>query len=284
MPAFHAGAQTGIAMNLVNGVEIDTVSVRDRGLMYGDGVFRTFTLRRGRPGLWRRQYAKLAADCAALRIACPAAEILEHDLAAIAARLSDCVVKIVVTRGSGERGYAIPAAAMPLRVVAAGPLPNYPQRYYEHGVRVHLCQIRLASQPALAGIKHLNRLENVLARSEWNDPGIAEGLMRDADGNVICGTMSNVFLVTGGALVTPDLTHCGVAGVLRRLIVELARKHEIPVRTATVGMNELLRADEVFLVNSVIGVWQIAECECKTWTTGSLTAQIRRWIDDAQDR
>lgn len=281
-PAIHAGPRTGIAMNLVNGVESDAISVRDRGLMYGDGVFRTFTLRGGKPLLWWRQYAKLAADCKALRIACPAAGVFERDLAAIAARFPDCVVKIVVTRGGGERGYAIPAAASPVRVVSASPLPDYPQLHYDRGVRAHLCRIRLASQPALAGIKHLNRLENVLARSEWSDPGIAEGLLCDADGNVICGTMSNVFLVRGGELVTPDLARCGVAGVQRELVIELARSNNIPARIASVSIGELLCADELFLVNSVIGVWQITALDRKTWIAGPMTAQIRRWINHAQ--
>jgi 4-amino-4-deoxychorismate lyase len=269
-------------MNLVNGIESDAISVRDRGLMYGDGVFRTFTLRGGKPPLWLRQYAKLAADCKALRMACPAAGVFERDLAAIAACFPDCVVKIVVTRGSGERGYAIPAAACPVRVVSASPLPDYPQRHYDSGVRAHLCRIRLSAQPALAGIKHLNRLENVLARSEWNDPETAEGLLCDADGNVICGTMSNVFVVRGGVLVTPDLARCGVAGVQRELVIELARANNIPTRIESVSIDELLCADELFLVNSVIGVWQITALGRKTWNAGPMTAQIRHWINDAQ--
>lgn len=271
-------------MNLVNGVESDAISVRDRGLAYGDGVFRTFMLRGGKPLLWARQYAKLAADCEALRIAGPDADVLERDLAAVAMRFPDCVVRIVITRGSGERGYAKPAAASPVRVVSASPLPDYPQRHYASGVRVQLCRIRLAAQPALAGIKHLNRLENVLARAEWSDPAIAEGLLCDADDNVICGTMSNVFLVRGGELVTPDLARCGVAGVQRELVIELARINNIPARIANVSIDELLAADELFLVNSVIGVWQIAAFGRKSWSPGPMTAQIRRWIEQAQDR
>jgi 4-amino-4-deoxychorismate lyase len=269
-------------MDLVNGVESDAISVRDRGLMYGDGVFRTFTLRGGIPLLWARQYAKLAADCKALGIVCPAAGVFERDLAAIAARFPECVVKIVVTRGGRERGYAIPAAASPVRAVCASPLPDYPDLHYDRGVRAHLCRIRLASQPALAGIKHLNRLENVLARSEWSDPGIAEGLMCDADGNVICGTMSNVFLVRNGELVTPDLARCGIAGVQRELVIELARNNDIPARITSVSMGDLLCADELFVVNSVIGVWQVTALDRKTWIAGPMTAQIRRWISDAQ--
>jgi 4-amino-4-deoxychorismate lyase len=271
-------------MNLVNGVESDAISVRDRGLMYGDGVFRTFKLRGGKPLGWRRQYAKLAADCEALRIVCPAAFVFERDLAAIAARCPDCVVKIVVTRGGGPRGYAMPADASPQRIVCASPSPEYPQRYYEIGVRVHLCRMRLASQPALAGIKHLNRLENVLARSEWSDPEVAEGLMCDADDNVVCGTMSNLFLVNGGALATPDLARCGVAGVQRERVMELARINNIPIRVASVSIDELLVADELFLVNSVIGVWRIAALDRRTWDSGPITARVRHWLDHAQER
>jgi len=269
-------------MNLVNGIESDSISAHDRGLAYGDGVFRTFTLHGGKPQLWQRQYAKLAADCKALRIACPAVDVLEQDLAAIAAHHSDCVVKIIVTRGSGPRGYAISNAAAPARIVGSSPLPQYPRHYYDRGVRVHLCRMRLALQPALAGIKHLNRLENVLARSEWDDPGIAEGLLCDADDNVIGGTMTNLFMVKGGVLVTPDLTRCGVAGVQRELTLELAQANKISTRISTISIDELLAADELFLMNSVIGVWQIAEIDCKKWSAGPHTAQVRRWLNDAQ--
>lgn len=271
-------------MNLVNGVEGDAIGVSDRGLAYGDGVFRTFLLRGAKPVLWRRQYAKLAADCNALRIVCPDTAVFERDLSAIAVRQPDCVVKIIVTRGSGARGYAIPDAASPQRVVSAAPLPDYPQRYYDSGVRVRLCRTRLASQPGLAGIKHLNRLENVLARSEWSDPEIAEGLMCDGDGNVVCGTMSNLFLVRGKTLLTPDLTRCGVAGVMRQLVIDFARGNDIPVRATRLNMAAVQAADELFLVNSVIGVWRVAALADKTWSGGQLTARIDRWLSDAQER
>ena len=271
-------------MNLVNGVESDAISALDRGLLYGDGVFRTFTLRGGRPLLWQRQIAKLAADCTALRIACPPAEVFERDLAAIAARHPDCVVKLVVTRGSGPRGYAISGAIAPMRIVSTSPLPKYPQHLYDRGVRVHLCRLRLAAQPALAGIKHLNRLENVLARSEWSDPDIAEGLLCDAEDNVIGGTMTNLFLVKNGALATPDLARCGVAGVTREMVIELARENKIDTRIAAVSIDDLLAADELFLVNSVIGVWSIAALDRRTWIPGPITTRVGGWLKHAQDR
>ena len=269
-------------MNLINGIASDAVSARDRGLAYGDGVFRTFPLRSGKSVLWQRQYAKLARDCRALNLECPASAVLERDLALIGAAEPDCVVKIIVTRGDGARGYALPAVATPTRVLITSPLPDHVNQHQETGVRVHLCRIRLASQPALAGVKHLNRLENVLARAEWNEPGIAEGLMCDAGDNVIGGTMSNLFAVRDGSLLTPDLARCGVAGVMRDLVIELARDHAIPLRIAALGIDELLTADELFVVNSVIGLWPVVALDRKTWNRGALTVQLQRWLSDAQ--
>jgi 4-amino-4-deoxychorismate lyase len=269
-------------MNLINGVAGDAVSVRDRGLAYGDGVFRTFPLRGGKPLLWQRQYAKLARDCQALKIECPTAAALEKDLALITAVEPDCVAKIIVTRGESARGYAPPPAAQPTRIVSSSPLPDLPQHYGETGVRTHLCRIRLAAQPALAGIKHLNRLENVLARAEWSDPAVAEGLMCDADDNVVGGTMSNLFIGKNGKLLTPDLARCGVSGVMRELVIELARTHDIPLQTADIGIDELLAADELFVVNSVVGLWPVAALDRKTWIKGALTTRMQQWIGDVQ--
>jgi 4-amino-4-deoxychorismate lyase len=269
-------------MNLVNGVAEAAVSARDRGLAYGDGVFRTFPLRGGRPVLWQRQYAKLAHDCRALKLDCPAQADLEQDLALIRAAEPDCVVKIIVTRGHGARGYAIPSAPRPTRVVISSPLPQHPAAFRENGVHVHLCRMRLASQPALAGVKHLNRLENVLARAEWSDAEIAEGLMCDMEDNVIGGTMSNLFAIKDGSISTPELTRCGVSGVMRDLVIEIASQHDIPLQVTNIGIDELLCAGSLFVVNSVIGLWPIAALDRKVWQADALTVQMQRWISDAQ--
>lgn len=264
-------------MNLVNGVHSDAVSVYDRGLAYGDGVFRTLLVRGGRPLFWERHYAKLASDCAALRIPAPSRELLERDIAHVASQEPDGVIKIIITRGNAARGYAIPAAVVAQRIVLSAPLPDYPNSYAD-GVRVRICATRLSAQPRLAGIKHLNRLENVLARSEWSAPEIAEGLMCDADGNVICGTMSNVFLVCNGELLTPDLARCGVAGVQRERVLELARANQVPARIALLSREDVLSSAEVFVVNSVIGIWPVISLEDCTWKAGQVTARVRKWL------
>jgi 4-amino-4-deoxychorismate lyase len=267
-------------MNLVNGVAGEMLSVRDRGLAYGDGVFRTFPIRGGKPMLWQRQYAKLQHDCGALEIPCPSRDALERDLALLDA--SDCVAKVIVTRGGGARGYAPPLEPAPTRVVVSGPLPEYRALFVNQGIRARVCRLRLSSQPRLAGIKHLNRLENVLARAEWHDAAIAEGLLCDCDDKVIGGTMSNVFIVEAGKLVTPALTRCGVEGVMRDLVLELARINDVETEISTVTVSRVLAADALFVVNSVIGLWPVASLEQKVWQKGALIAQLQQWIEDAR--
>jgi len=266
-------------MTLVDGKPAAVVPVDDRGFSYGDGVFRTLAMRQGSAELWPRQYAKLTADCRALDLTPPAAADLHADIQRIAAQMPDCALRITVTRGSGGRGYAMPASVQPRRVVAASTLPDYPVSYCEQGVRARFCTLRLAAQPRLAGIKHLNRLENVLARAEWQDPEIVEGLLLDADENVIAGTRCNVFIVEQGALVTPDLARCGVAGVTRELVLEAAAMHGIACRVETISRKRLEAADEIFLLNSLIGAWPIAKLEQRTWADFVLTPLVRKWLN-----
>jgi 4-amino-4-deoxychorismate lyase len=268
-------------MILVNGHETGVVDARDRGLAYGDGVFRTFPLRGGRAVLWPRQYAKLAHDAAALAIRAPVAEILEHDLATIAARHADGAVRITLTRGVSARGYAPPEDIDVTRIVSWSGFAANPALDPKHGVRVRWCNLRLAIQPALAGIKHLNRLENVLARAEWRDPDVAEGLLCDSAGSVIGGTMSNLFLLRGGVLTTPALNGCGIAGVTRDVVIERARSEGVAVRIAPVSVPEVHAADALFLVNSLIGVWPVAALEGSAWQPSPFAATLENWIRDA---
>jgi 4-amino-4-deoxychorismate lyase len=269
-------------MIFVNGVVTDHVPATDRGLAYGDGVFRTLLARGDHLRWWGRHYRKLAADCTALGIPCPAETLLKEEAERAAVHSGDTVVKIVVTRGTGPRGYAPPKQAVPTRIVMAGPAPGYPEAFGRQGIDVRICRIRLAFQPLLAGVKHLNRLENVMARAEWDDAAVAEGLMLDEDGNVISGTMTNLFLVEHGALVTPPLTRCGVAGVTRDIVKEAAAKHGMTCREEPVPQSRLFEADEALLVNSLVGAWQIRSCAGRNWDAGTCTARVRGWLDEAE--
>lgn len=270
-------------MILVNGAFSDTIPVMDRGLMYGDGVFRTLRVRGGQPELWARQYAKLKADCNSLDILCPTPSVLEQEMHEVLQNEPDCILKIVVSRGEGGRGYGVPSSVHPSRVMVTSPLPEYPAAYAQEGVRLHVCEIRMCHQPRLAGIKHLNRLENVLARMEWSTGNTPEGLMLDADGNVIEGTMSNLFMRKGNFLITPDLSQCGVAGLQRDRIMEAAPGLGLSVEVKKFPLRELLEADEVLVCNSVIGIWPVREIGPRHWMPGELVPALRRILETKLD-
>lgn len=268
---------------LVNGVPGNLISIRDRGLLYGDGVFRTLCAKRGKAQHWLLHYQKLQRDCSTLGMACPDLALLSAELNDLLVKHPDAVVKLIVTRGEGARGYAPPAGAAPTHLWDASPLPDYPADWAAQGIKARLCQLRLSLQPRLAGVKHLNRLENVLAAAEWNDASIAEGVLLDGTGNVIAGTRSNLFIVLDGALLTPDLSHCGVAGVQRARVMEWAAAHNIPCRMVQFGLAELLAADEIFLVNSVIGLWPVRDLQGRNWSHHPISRQVQTWLTHASD-
>ncbi len=270
-------------MILVNGAVTDLLAVTDRGLAYGDGVFRTFPVTGGRARNWRFHFRKLAGDCAALALPCPPEAVLVEELNRLSAAEAECIVKFIVTRGSGERGYAPPQPAVATRVLLTSPPLQYPEEFARAGVRVRLCSTRLAAQPRLAGVKHLNRLENVLARSEWSDPAVAEGLMLDPEGNVIGGTMTNLFVLDEIGMVTPDLSKCGVAGVTRERILAAAARQGLSCRVEPVSLDRVLRARELILVNSVIGAWAVKDIEGRRLTPGAGMTRVQAWLEQDDD-
>jgi len=266
---------------LVNGKQGNMISIRDRGLLYGDGVFRTILARNGKAQLWHLHYIKLKQDCAALNIPCPDSDLLSGQLNDLLLRQPEGVVKLIVTRGEGKRGYAMPTHTESTIIWDISPLPAYPTDWATQGIIARLCQIRLSQQPRLAGIKHLNRLENVLAAAELNDDKFAEGILLDVDNNVIEGTRSNLFMVSHGKLVTPGLSQCGVAGVQRERIINWVIQNKMPLQIREVGLDEVMHADELFVVNSVIGLWSIRELEQRRWSGFPVAKQIRLHLEDA---
>lgn len=261
---------------LINGQPGDSVPASDRGLAYGDGVFRTVELVGGVPRLWRWQWRRLQSDCAALRLPCPDEAQLLAELATAAAGLPRAVGKIVLTRGSGQRGYAIPGDARPTRLVSAAPWGGYPAERLAQGATLRVCDTRLGVQPRLAGVKHLNRLENVLARSEWSDPAVHEGLMLDVDGWVVEATMSNVYALRGELLYTPLLDRSGVRGAVRDWVQAHAGELGVSVVEARLTLDELLSADALMLSNSLMPIWPVARLAGREWTGFALAQALHR--------
>ena len=264
----------GVARVLVNGDADAHVAADDRGLCYGDGLFETVLFVRGRAPLWARHMHRLVASCARLSLPAPDLALLAREAEHVSAGLERAVVRITYTRGSGPRGYAFPHGAPAARIVATAAAPAIPTGWYHGGIRVRACALRLSEQPRLAGIKHLNRLEQVLARAEWEDDAIVEGILCDAHERVISATAANIFAVIDGRLVTPALERCGVAGVGRAEV--LAQHADCDVRDLT--MEELLRADEVFLSNSVRGIVPVKALDDRRWKVGATArALLAHW-------
>ena len=268
---------------IINGLQGDSINANDRGLMYGDGVFRTLRIRLGQPLFWPQHYLKLQHDCAALDIECPPYQLLDSELMPLAENCVDGIAKIIITRGAAYRGYAPSVNAPITRIIAINSLPNYPDSYATLGIKAHICALRMGHQPRFAGIKHLNRLENVLAAAEWHDPKIAEGIMLDMDSNIVEGTRSNLFLLSDAKLYTPDLSRCGVAGLQRDRVISYARQQGIECKILDLQMADLLAADEVFIVNSVIGLWPVSEMPGFNRVNFPISLQIQEWLNNASN-
>ncbi len=269
-------------LSWVDGQPAEWLSVKDRGLAYGDGLFETIAVSGGRPSLLEQHLARLAEGCARLKRPVDLPTV-RSQLLAFSQQLGEGVAKLILSRGDGQRGYVLPQPAQPRLILQAGAKPVYPAAYAEQGVRLFPCATRLAEQPLLAGLKHLNRLEQVLARSEWHDAEHAEGLMLDTSGRVIEGVYSNLLLVSAGVLITADLSRCGVAGVMRGELLAQAAALGIDCQVRDLTYAELLAADEVLLCNSLYGVWPVRALLTHGWSVGPLTRKLQAISRDLLD-
>lgn len=263
-------------MSLVDGQPVSGVPLDDRGLQYGEGLFETILVDAGEPLAWDLHTARLARGCQALGLPKPPLADLHQDaLQLVGTQDGPGVLKLMLTTRGGERGYARPAPVAWRRIVSLTPAPAWPAEEYEQGIAVRWCRQLWSPMPRLAGIKHLNRLTQVLARAEWHDPGIAEGLLRDPSGAVIGATMSNLFLVRDGVLFTPEIRGCGIAGTLRARILERAGELGILVRESVLAVADCYRADELLLCNAVRGIRPIRLLGRHSFVAGRVTRALQ---------
>lgn len=262
----------------INGQPATGLPVSDRGLAYGDGLFETIRITPAGPVLLEYHLDRLQSGLQ--RLAIPLSlDAVRSELSSFPGVRQPGVVKLMVTRGSGGRGYAPSGATEPRRILQHFPLPDYPAAWYEQGIRVFPCQTRLGCNPSLAGIKHLNRLEQVLARAEWEGTAqYQEGMMLDVHGNLVEGVMSNVFIVEQGRVLTPLVDQCGVAGTMRRWLMEQLRGQGLEVIETRITVDAFRVAAERFFCNSVSGVWPVAHFEDQHWTPGPVSRLAQQLI------
>jgi 4-amino-4-deoxychorismate lyase len=258
---------------LVNG-QPTGVDPADRGLAYGDGLFETMGAVDGRIRWLDLHFDRLEDGCRRLAIPAPPRAMLEQEIAAHCPKQGRAIVKLIVTRGSGPRGYAPPETASPTRVLAISSWPEYDDSHYRRGIAVRVCRLRLGENTALAGIKHLSRLEQVLAELEIKGHAVQQGLVMDASNRVVGGTNSNLFAVNGAEVATPALTRCGVKGVMRRAVLEAATTLELRVTERDLTLEQVLGAEELFMTNSLFGVWPVATLDAQRFVVGPVTKRL----------
>jgi 4-amino-4-deoxychorismate lyase len=239
----------------------------DRGLAYGDGLFETMRACDGRVPWWPAHWHRLQRGAQVLRLQPPDESLVRME----GERLldgGDGVLKLIVTRGAGGRGYAASTGAEPHWILAVHPQPAATP---QPGLTLRWCRTRLALQPALAGIKHCNRLEQVLARSEWDDPSVHEGLLCSAEGDVISATAANVFVLHGGAWKTPLVDRCGIAGVGRAWALAA-----LAAEQSRLAVTDVEAAEAVFLCNAVRGILPVARLDARTWQPHPQVVDLQR--------
>lgn len=263
---------------LINGKAGASIDANDRGLHYGDGIFETLAVLAGRARYFSRHMQRLARGCDCLGLPQPEPEVIAQEIQKLCDSNERAVVKLIVTRGQGQRGYAPPGDPAPTRILLRYPWPAPDGQAADSGVAVRSCSMRLGVNPVLAGIKHLNRLEQVLARSEWTDPRIREGIMYDNDEFLVEGVHSNIFLVSRGRLRTPLLDRCGVAGVMRERILEIAGAAALETECCRLVRDDLVNADEVFLTNTLCGILPVVLVDQQHFPVGAITSRLRELL------
>jgi len=250
----------------IGNTQCDALPPDSRGMAYGDGLFETMRVHRGDVPWWDAHWSRLVRGAARLQLRLPDAAFVRNQASQLVAN-EDSILKLIVTRGAGQRGYSPALHAEPNWLLSQYPLPPIP---LENGLALRWCDTRLAIQPALAGIKHCNRLEQVMASGEWQDDAIDEGLMFDTEGFAVCATSANLFVSREGCWMTPLIDRCGVAGVCRAwCMVEL---DAIEMRLTR---REVESADEIFLCNAVRGILPVARLDGLQWSWQPRVAELQ---------
>ncbi len=265
---------------LVNGDAAGGLSPTDRGLHFGDGVFETIACLHGRPRFFSLHLERLAHGCRTLGFSPPAAQSLREEIERLAGGVERAIVKLIVTRGPATvRGYAVSGREQATRVAIRYPWPVEDPALQQQGVSVRVAAMRRGENPALAGLKHCNRLEEILARSEPGAAAAGEALMLSRSGKLVSGTMTNVFLIDGPAqsprLRTPAIDLCGVAGVMRRVVLREATRAGIAASECALWPADLAAAAEVFLTNARVGIWPVGRLADRTLIPGPVTRRLQ---------
>ncbi|MFT5450966.1 MAG: 4-amino-4-deoxychorismate lyase [Enterobacterales bacterium] len=258
-----------------NGETVASDIATDRALLYGDGVFTTIVIKDQKALFIEEHFKRLLDNCQQLKIINLPLDEIKISFSSAIEHIKQGIVRITVARSSGERGYFC-ANPKPVFWITSSDWPVHIQLFRASGINVRYCEQRLSQNPSLAGIKHCNRLEQVLARNEWQSDDYQEGLMLDTQGHLIEGTMSNLFIIKNNLLITPTLTLSGVKGIMRQKVIEIAQSEGIEVNIMDIKPEDLKSAEAAFVTNSVIGIWSINKIENHSFTKNPLIEKLQQ--------
>lgn len=254
-------------MTCINGAEAEYIAVSDRAMQYGDGCFSTILVEQGKPRLWPLHQARFEKTLAALSIPMPDWLTVQQQVERLAANfVSKGVVKVLISRGSGGRGYSPTGCESPSVVISHSPFPKHYHGWQQVGIELGVCQQALGLSPMLAGFKHLNRLEQVLLKQEIESCNWADAVVCDVLGQVVETSASNIFWRKGNTIFTPDLSMAGVCGVMRSHVMTLIKSTPYCLEIVKSPLDALLCADEVFITNALMALVPINQINEHSFT------------------
>jgi len=264
---------------LINGAKQSKISIFNRNVQFGDGLFETCVVENKKILFWVNHFARLNRGCEQLKISKVDESVWLSDVKKALSLCSydHCVVKLILSRGESLRGYGFKDDIKPVRTVIVSELHKIT---LDNSFCLEYCQSGYDSNPKLAGIKHCNRLEQVLARAGLKSD---EGIMLDENHNVISVTQGNIYAILGNTLITPKLDKCGVEGTRRAVILDLAKLLGIKVKVDTLSMKELDQADEVFISNSIIGIQSISKIDGISFGESPITKKIKEAFKEKRE-
>jgi 4-amino-4-deoxychorismate lyase len=239
---------------IVNGEYINQVSLSDRSVQFGDGCFTTLLVTKGIAEFWSAHRQRLMQGCERLSINFSAWELLEKSVYELSQKHNKAVLKVIISRGIGGRGYGTDESAVPSFFISQHAFPNHYLEWQAQGIALSLSPILLAKQPLLAGIKHLNRLEQVLIKQQLQHTTFDDVIVCDTDKHLVESSAANLFWCIGNTWFTPDLSQSGVDGVMRNQVLRYFKQQGIAVKLVKIGSEALLKAEQLFLCNSVMKV------------------------------
>jgi 4-amino-4-deoxychorismate lyase len=258
---------------LINGLKNKGLNPFDRGLMFGDGVFRTFKVIDGIPQHWQLHFRVLKNDCKVLKILPPSSSVLLVDIKKLFPEKGTYVGKIIVTRGESDRGYSLPKKIKPNRILLKSKYIPIKKEIFIRGVAIKLCKISSNYFYKMGSSKHLNRLENVMAKMELTS-SFFDGLLLDEQGFVIECASHNIYLRVGKTILTPLLKDKGVVGVSQDIILNFAKKQNYKIKSCNIKLDKIIKSDEFFISNSINGVIPVRSFSGKQWKDFSFTNEF----------